>query len=137
MGTARFLAFRFLRHSQTISQQGRKAAGLQPKTRESHARAQRENAQQGHKGRQDPGQKIPLCLALPCNQPTKTNMLVEKSGTSSGEFQVLEGSKHLALESLIMKVEGMEVLWWAARLGTTDSGQHRLEDLLPQDKQCR
>jgi hypothetical protein len=64
-------------------------------------------------------------------------MLVEKSGTSSGEFEVLEGSKHLALESLIMKVERMDVLWWAATLGTTDSRQHRLEDLLPQDKQCR
>jgi hypothetical protein len=31
-------------------------------------------------------------------------MLVEKSGASSREFQVLERREHLALEGLVMKV---------------------------------
>ena len=33
-------------------------------------------------------------------------MLVERTGISSGEFEVLKRREHLALEGLIMKVQG-------------------------------
>src|SRR5690348_14417296 len=45
--------------------------------------------------------------ALLCCRPIKTNMLLEKSGASSGEFEVLKRREHLALESLVMKVQDL------------------------------
>jgi hypothetical protein len=50
---------------------------------------------------------------------------------------MLKGGEHFPLESLVMKVKGMDNFGRAAALGATDSGQHRLKDFFAQDKQCR
>ena len=49
---------------------------------------------------------------------------------------MLQGGEHLTLESLVMKVEGMDSFGRAAALWATDSGQHWLKDFFPQDEQC-
>jgi hypothetical protein len=74
--------------------------------------------------------------SLYCYRGTKTNMLVERTAVSSGEFEVLEGREHLAAEGLVMKVERVDIVGRTAALWASDCGQHRFEDLFAQDKQC-
>jgi hypothetical protein len=47
---------------------------------------------------------------------------------------MLKGGEHFPLESLVMKVKGMDNFGRAAALGATDSGQHGLEDFFAEDK---
>jgi len=49
---------------------------------------------------------------------------------------MLEGGEHLALESLVMKVQGVDIFGRAAAFRATDSGQDGFEKFFSQNKQC-
>ena len=80
---------------------------------------------------------MPFCFfALPSYRITKTNMLVSITADSSCDFEVLKGGEHLALESLIVKIQRMDIFGRTAAFGATDAGQHWFNNFFPQDQQC-
>jgi hypothetical protein len=66
-------------------------------------------------------------------QKRKTNVFVIDPKRSSGDFQCLQCSEHLASKFTIVLIQRMNILRTTA-LRPTDSGQYRLDHLLAQDQ---